>query len=160
MSTELLTNQDIDLYLRLFPRYKVAFLLETLAEYSPGENRAFEVASRKAQHKREQGIYRVQLDRTRAYARAFDDRGRDADTERARLARQGVLRTLRPLAGRKRRTGSPGSALRVYGCDLVLNAFPAMRPARALSWFGLNRPQTPRRPAHTRLSAKGDTAPS
>ena len=55
MATELLTNQDIELYLRLFPRYRVAFLAETLAIYSPGKNRAFEVASQKTFKTVEQG---------------------------------------------------------------------------------------------------------
>ncbi len=132
MSRELLTNQDIELYLRLFPRYRVAFLAEPLAVYSPAENRAFEIASRKAHTAVERGESRVLLDRLRAYAKAFQDRMAHRDADSAMLTRQGILRTLRALAGLSRQNRRYLTAFRAYSLCLALQALPFADPTPLL----------------------------
>ena len=141
MSTDLLTNQDIDLYLRLFPRYRVAFLSEPLAVYSPGQNRAFEVASRKSQTGVEKGRARVQMDRIRSYARAFEDRAEHSDEAGAAVVKQGILRAIRGLAGLSRRNGGYAASIRAYSCYLALRTMPFANPVRLLAWHSFVRAQ-------------------
>jgi glycosyltransferase involved in cell wall biosynthesis len=134
MCPDLLTNQDIDLYLRLFPRYRVGFLAESLAVYSPGQNRAFEVASRKAGHASERGTSRVHLDRLRAYARAYEDRMAHSDAARAAITRRGMLETARLRAGLCRRNGDYSTAAKAYACCFALRVMPFADPIRFLAW--------------------------
>jgi glycosyltransferase involved in cell wall biosynthesis len=145
MAADLLTNQDIELYLRLFPRCRVAFLGECLARYSPGENRAFEVASLKARRNVEKGQSRVILDRIRAYARAFEDRISNDDPERAGIAREGIVSMLRNFAGLCRRSGAPLMSLDAYCCHVLLRTLPFVEPARLLDWSSI-APRTSRNP--------------
>lgn len=137
MTCELLTNQDIELYLRLFPRYRVGFLNETLAIYSPGENRAFQVASHKTRRRTERGKSRILVDRIRAYAKAFEDRVSNNDAERADIARNGIVHMLRTFAGHSRRTGALSASLNAYFCCVLLRVLPAVNPVRLLRWNAL-----------------------
>jgi hypothetical protein len=133
----LLTNQDIALYLRLFPRYKVAFLSEPLAVYSPGQNRAFEVASQKSRTSVEKGRARVLVDRIRSYARAFDDRIEQSDEAGAAVVKQGLLRTVRTLAGLSRRSGAYSTSLKAYGGYVAVRTIPFANPVGLLAWLAV-----------------------
>jgi glycosyltransferase involved in cell wall biosynthesis len=144
MSPDLLTNQDIDLYLRLFPRYRVGCLAESLAVYSPGQNRAFEVASAKARHAGERGGSRVHLDRLRAYARAYEDRMAHSDPARADMVRRGMLKTTRLRAGLCRRNGDYSTAAKAYACYFALRAIPSADPGRFLAWQSIVNAPVPK----------------
>lgn len=155
MNCELLTNQDIELYLRLFPRYRVGFLNETLAVYSPGENRAFQVASHKTRQRLEQGKSRILVDRIRAYAKAFEDRAANSDTERADIAREGIVHMLRTFAGHSRRTGAFSASLNAYICCALLRVLPFANPVSLLRWNALVADTRARIPAPSECASTG-----
>jgi len=115
----LLTNQDIDLYLRLALKVEFAYLAKPLTLCSSGPCRAMEVPSSRASGT-VRGIERVYKDRIAAYRKAIvlaKQKGRDME---ARWAEVGYARSLRGLAGLFRRRKRWISALRLYATYFVI----------------------------------------
>ena len=100
------TSEDLELYFRLAARYRVAYISEALAVYSPGTHRITDT----------ERIYR---DRITAIKESLEDRLRCRDVTLAKFARKGLLQELRSLAGFYRRSGSCYSALATYARYLL-----------------------------------------
>jgi glycosyltransferase involved in cell wall biosynthesis len=130
------TSQDVELFMRIAPRYDVLFIDRVLSEYLPGTDRAFEVASRISGRKTEKGVSRIVLDRIRALEKSFLERCAENDRAAADIARAGLIGQLRSLASRHLRAGFIGSAVLVYA-RIVATAVVPDRLLRV--WLERNR---------------------
>jgi glycosyltransferase involved in cell wall biosynthesis len=108
------TSEDLDLYFRLAARYRVAYLAETLAVYTPASYRVTD----------SERLYR---DRIQAIRRSLDDRLKSHDLTLAKLARNGLLQEVRSLAGFYLNSGSYSLALSTYIKYFLSSMYP-------LSW--------------------------
>ena len=95
------TSEDLELYFRIAARYRVAYLSEVLAVYSPGAHRITDT----------ERIYR---DRILAIRSSLKDRLSCRDITLAQWARKGLLQETRSLAGFYRCSGFYYSALCAY----------------------------------------------
>ena len=133
----LLTNQDIDLYLRLFPRSRVAFLVETLAAYNRGTSRAFEIASKKAASRAHRGKARVHLDRSRAMFAAMCDRLSADDKAGAAQCAASMSTSLKKLARCYRRSQLFWRSILTNATRLIVsNSSPDLAARQLLRWPG------------------------
>src|ERR1700690_217956 len=93
------TSEDLELYFRLAARYRVAYISEALAIYSPGTHRVTDKE-------------RIYVDRINAIKNSLADRLKFEDTTLARLAKNGLLQETRNLAGSYRSSRYYYKALR------------------------------------------------
>lgn len=101
------TSEDLEFYFRLAARYRVAYISEALAVYSPGTHRITDT----------ERIYR---DRINAIRYSLDDRLAFGDIVLAKCARNGLLQEMRSLAGLYRRSNRYKNALEMYlKCFLI-----------------------------------------
>lgn len=136
------TSQDVELFLRIAPRYDVLFIDRVLSEYLPGTDRAFEVASQIAKKKTEKGFSGIVLDRIRALEKSFLERYAAGDRVMAGVARTGLIGQLRSIASRYLRAGFFGSAILVYA--RIVGTIAASDPLLR-AW--LDRKHHPKAPA-------------
>ncbi len=98
---EFRTSEDLELYFRLASRYRVAYIADALAVYSPGNDRVNDKE-------------RIYLDRINAIKYSLADRLKSKDTTLAQWAKKGLLQEMRSLAGSYRRSGYYYKTLRMY----------------------------------------------
>jgi hypothetical protein len=108
---DLRTSEDLELYFRLAARYRVAYISEALAVYSPGAARVSDSE-------------RIYMDRITAIKRSLEDRLICQDITLAEWARKGLLQETRSLAGFYRSSGSYYSALRTYAKYFLMRRAP------------------------------------
>ena len=109
------TSEDLDLYFRLAARFRVAYVAEALAVYTPGSHRVTDSE-------------RIHRDRIHAIRRSLEDRLKNQDMTLAYSAREGLLQEVRSLAGFYRKSGSYCSTLRTYANYFLMRlaSFPRL----------------------------------
>jgi glycosyltransferase involved in cell wall biosynthesis len=80
------TSEDLELFFKLAARYRVAYVSEALAVYSPGTHRITD-------------LEKIYNDRINAIRNSLSDRLQFKDTILAQWAKKGLLQELRSLAG-------------------------------------------------------------
>lgn len=108
---DLRTSEDVEFFFRLAARYRVAYISEALAVYSPGPHRVTDSE-------------RIYMDRITAIKRSLEDRLVCEDIVLAEWARKGLLQETRSLAGFYRRSGSYYSSLLTYAKYFVMRRAP------------------------------------
>ncbi len=110
------TSEDLELYFRLAARYRVAYISEALAVYSPGTHRVTDKE-------------RIYVDRINAIKNSLADRLKFEDTTLAHLAKKGLLQETRNLAGSYRNSRHYYKALLTYLKYILLRNKPLNRSA-------------------------------
>ncbi len=95
------TSEDLELYFRLAVRYRVAFVSEPLAIYSPGNHGTT-------------NFEKIYIDRINAIRISLSDRLQLKDITLAQWAKKGLLQEVRSLAGSYRSSGFYYKTLRIY----------------------------------------------
>jgi hypothetical protein len=108
---KLRTSEDLEFYFRLAARFRVAYVDEAMAVYSPGTYRVTDTE-------------RIYLDRISAIRESLADRLKFRDNTLAQWAKKGLLQELRGLAGSYRRSGSYCPALRTYAKYFLTKSAP------------------------------------
>jgi glycosyltransferase involved in cell wall biosynthesis len=111
------TSEDLELYFRLAARYRVAYISEALAVYSPGTHRVTDKE-------------RIYVDRINAIKNSLADRLKFEDTILAHLAKKGLLQETRNLAGSYRSAHYYYKALRTYLQYILLRNKPLNKSAQ------------------------------
>ena len=114
MNPRLRTNQDIEFYFRLAPRYKIAYINKVLAEYSPGPERAYEVASNLEPKKYRKGKARVYIDRIDSLKLSLADRKNENDNDNVYVVEKSIIFQMKNLAGEYRKQKMHLFAMGVY----------------------------------------------
>ncbi len=116
-------DQEIDLFLRLAPRFCSAWIDQVLVEHVPEPQQALPCAPRSVS-------IRAHTDRILTLRKAFCDRMNRGDTANARLAKQGILRQMRSLGALYRKHGMIEEAVNLHLDYLQLSAAPLPRRRR------------------------------